>query len=136
MTARTLSLIGATLTTAAAIIVPAATSSTGWRIVTKATASGDYASALAHAVTVQHPKALAVRAYATPNQPVDVSWSLLCGKTTNGSYGNGSKDGKATLRSGQIRRMRFPMARPDHCIVNAMGSLDQGGRLRVQVLAR
>jgi hypothetical protein len=108
----------------------------GWRVVSRATASGDYATALAKAVTVQHPKAMAVRAYAKPAQPVDVGWTILCGKTTAGSYGNGSKQGKATLRSGQVKRVRFPMARPDRCTMNAIAQLDKAGTLRVQELAR
>jgi hypothetical protein len=101
------------------------------RVIGRASASGDYATAVASG-SVENPSSIRVRVIASRRQGISVYWSVVCSK----GFGAGSKSGQFERRTRRVtRRLRLPMRDPDDCTVSASGSLDRGGRIRVLLLS-
>jgi hypothetical protein len=116
-------------TAMAVVIVGTAAGATQLRTIGKASASGDYAIALASG-QAKRPAAIYARITSRPPQSVSGHWTMVCGK----GFGAGSKSGSFKGRSPVQRRLRMPMSRPDNCTVSASGSLDRSGRIVVTLL--
>lgn len=101
------------------------------RVFGKATASGDYAIAIASG-NVDRPRAILVRVTATPRQTVGVNWTVVCSK----GFGAGSKSGAFKARAPVTRPVKLPMRQPDNCTASAGGSLDGSGRVVVSLIGR
>jgi hypothetical protein len=99
------------------------------RVIGKASASGDYAIAIASG-NAKRPTAIYARVTSRPAQSVSAHWTLVCSK----GFGAGSKSGSFKGRSAIQRRLRMPMTRPDNCTVSASGSLNRSGRIVVTLL--
>lgn len=102
-----------------------------YKRIAQKSAQGDFAIALASG-NATRPRGIYVRVIATPRQLVSVTWNMVCSKGT----GAGSKDGEYTTRSTKLRKLRMPTARPDSCTVAASGSLERGGKIKVQIFKR
>lgn len=93
--------------------------------------SGDYAAA-SDSASVKRPRALYMRVIASPRQRVTGNWSVTCVR----GGGSGSRSGKLSGVSPEVRRMRLPMRRPDYCGIGVLGQLKDSGRIRVEVYRR
>lgn len=103
--------------------VPAVASA---RTIGRASASGDYAIALASG-HVNHPRRMYVKVTSSPHQSVSVSWTMVCSR----GFGAGSKSGQFTRRTTVRRKLKMPYRRPDDCTVSASAQLDNGGHVKV-----
>jgi hypothetical protein len=113
----------------ALLIVGAATGAGQLRVIGKASASGDYAIAIASG-RAKRPAAIYARVTSRPLQTISGHWTVVCSK----GFGAGSKSGSFKGRSPIQRRLRLPMARPDDCTVSTSGSLNRSGRVVVTLL--
>ncbi len=111
-------------------VAPAATAAVYKRI-GSASASGDFAIALASG-TAKRPLGVYVSTVATPRQSVSVNWTMVCSK----GFGAGSKSGSHTTSSSRKRKLRLPMSNPSSCTVSASGSLEDGGKVTVRLYQR
>jgi hypothetical protein len=103
-----------------------------WRVIGSQRGSGDYA--IVDAIgTADHPTAVGVRVFATPNQAVEGAWHTECSKGLDtGKTKSGRLDGTTPF----LRVLRMPMAHPDNCSVIVIGELSGSGSIHVQVLKR
>jgi hypothetical protein len=93
-------------------------------------ARGDYATCVASG-TAYRPKGIEVRTYATPNQKVDVDWTMICAQGSGAGSSSGDFSGRTTL----VRRLHQPYRQPANCTIAAEAQLDNGGRyVRVQII--
>jgi hypothetical protein len=116
----------------AAMLLPAAAAArSDDKVVGRASASGDFAIALAHASVVK-PAAILVAVKSSPLQAVSGNWTLVCSK----GLGAGSKSGRFSGTTPLVRLARLPMRGPDRCTVAAGSQLSHGGRITVQILRR
>jgi hypothetical protein len=99
------------------------------RVIGRASASGDYAIALASGQATK-PGAILIRVLARPNQSVSGNWTMVCSK----GFGAGSKSGRFTGRTPITRRLRMPTSRPDDCTVSGTAQLKRSGRVTVLLL--
>lgn len=101
------------------------------RIIGKASASGDYAIAIASG-DVDNPAQIRVRVTSNRRQVISVHWTVVCSR----GFGAGSKSGSFERRTTRVtRRLRLPMRNPDSCTASASGSLERGGRVKVVLLS-
>jgi len=112
----------------AAMIITAGTYA-ATRVIGRASASGDYAIALADGQATK-PRAILIRVLARPNQSVSGNWTMVCSK----GFGAGSKSGRFAARTPLTRRLRMPMSRPDDCSVSGSAQLKRSGRITVLLL--
>jgi len=120
--------------TAATVMLLAVLQTPAWadtKRIGKATARGDYATTIADG-DVNNPTAIWVKIKARPNQKADGNWSMVCDK----GVGAGSKSGSYSGTTPYVRRLKMPYSRPDSCIVSALGSLSNSGKIIVILLAR
>jgi hypothetical protein len=100
------------------------------RQIGRETSAGDYATAVASG-NATSPKRMWVRVEASPEQGVDVFWSMVCSR----GFGAGSKDGEFSGQTPLQRAVGFPMQDPDDCTLSASAQLSGSGRLEVILLA-
>lgn len=115
------------LTIAAALL---ATTSADAKTIGKRSASGDFATALASG-EANRPNWIKVTITTSPRQSATGNWNMVCTK----GMGAGSKSGDISGSGKFTRTMRLPMRNPDNCQVSALGSLDNGGSIRVVLTA-
>ena len=114
----------------AVVFASIATASTlNWRVLGSSSSQGDYATTVAGG-SADHPRQMAVRVYASPNQHVSGSWSMTCGK----GLGAGSKSGDFNGVTPLVHLMTYPMPSPDSCDASASAQLDKSGSITVQIL--
>jgi hypothetical protein len=99
--------------------------------VSRSTASGRFAFAQAYGV-VDAPRGLRLVVRASPDQPVDVRWTTTCTRDTR----SGSRIGQLRHRTPIDRPLPIAVPVPDSCVAAVNATLDQGGTLRLRVLAR
>jgi len=116
---------------ASLLLAAAGSAAIRWHVIASKRASGDFAVVVAGG-SANHPRAMAVRVLATPNQRVSGSWTDVCGK----DLGAGSKSGNLAGRTPLLRLVRFPMSHPDNCTASASAQLSGSGIIRVQILKR
>jgi hypothetical protein len=124
--------VGKVLTLVALVALSAGTASAvveRTRVIGRASASGDFAIALASG-RARNPDAVFARLTSRPSQRVEGSWTMVCSK----GFGAGSKSGRYAARTPFTRRLRFPMTNPSDCTVSASGQLARSGRVVVTLL--
>ena len=115
--------------------IPRCTSSPGValntsRVLATKSVSGDYGTvvlsgSLSPPATVFTP--FEARVTVTPDQPVDVRWSVVC----SGDGRAASKSGKEQVFSLMAARIEVPFLGADSCSVSAVASMHRGGTLNV-----
>jgi hypothetical protein len=103
----------------------------GWTVIARAHAAGRVAPALATG-TAKRPTAIAVRVLTSRPQRAKVTAVVVCTKLSRVR----SKATRLSLRSGVVRSVTLPLARPFRCDVTAVATIYHGGTIRLQVLAR
>lgn len=92
--------------------------------------SGDYAT-LVVSGSVRKPAFVEALVFVSPDQRVDVNWTMVCSK----AFGAASKSGSFATYDAMDASLKMPFKRPDECTVSAAASLLGSGRLTLQLLA-
>ena len=107
-----------------ATLATAAVAASGWRVVGKGSASGEYAVAAASG-SAKHPHQMAVR---LTGRRIDGYAVVACSK----GFGVGSKT--SSYKGAGLHLVKLPMGASDSCDVTASAS--GAGRVTVQILTR
>jgi hypothetical protein len=99
--------------------------------VSRGSARGRFALAQTQGV-IDAPRGLRLVIHATPDQVVDVRWSTTCTRDRR----SGSRVGQLRERTPIDRPLPMAVDGPDSCVAAANATLDQGGSLRIRLLAR
>lgn len=115
----------------AAVFVTSTAAALLWKVVMTRQASGDFASVVAVGNT-RHPRAVAVRILATPDQRVTGAWAIVCTKHLGVGSKHGDLDGPTPL----LKVMPLTISRPERCTFTASAQLQSSGTISVQILKR
>lgn len=98
------------------------------RVIGRQSARGDFATASASG-SINAPVKIEVQIIASPDQLVEVEWTMVCARGT----GAGSRSGRFRDYSRMSRSIPFPTRNPDDCTVSAVASLSRTGAVTVKI---
>ena len=114
-----------------AVLFSALALAAGDRTVALQTAFGERAEAAVQA-SVESPRWIHVRVWASPRQIAVVTWTVVCTRNGIGASKSGSFAAKTTV----TRAVSLPKRTPDFCTASARARLQDGGALELSLRVR
>lgn len=112
-------------------LVGVAAAATPERVLARKSTTGGFADVRLSG-SIANPSLVRIRLEATPNQPVQVTWTLRCTKGER----VGVRRGQFRVTTPQMRRPLFPFPDPARCGLGATAQLERQGTLTVTLLGR